>query len=276
MSVMSGKKYEELEFTDDFMFGKILYHDLELCKELLELILETRIRELRYVDTQKSVDIRYDARSIRFDVYAENEEAAYDIEMQISKKEELPKRCRYYHGMMDMNLIEKGEHYKNLKKAYVIFICKYNVGGSQALPVYTFQNRCDQIPEMILGDESYTVLVNAHGVVPDNKKLQSFLRYIRTGAVEESDDDFVKRIHEKLLSAREHAEWRLEYMTLQMRDMENLEKGRAEGRAEGDANRVIQSVESLMERLALSLEDSCAALSITIESYLGAKALLKK
>jgi len=61
-------------------------------------------------------------------------------------------------------------------------------------------------------------------------------------------------------------------MTLLMRDMENLEKGRAEG----DANRVIQSVESLMERLALSLEDACAALSITIESYLGAKALLKK
>lgn len=33
------KKYEELNFTDDFMFCKILTHNLGLCRELLEIIL---------------------------------------------------------------------------------------------------------------------------------------------------------------------------------------------------------------------------------------------
>ena len=33
------KQYEELDFTDDFMFCKILQSDKNLCKELTELIL---------------------------------------------------------------------------------------------------------------------------------------------------------------------------------------------------------------------------------------------
>ena len=34
-----AKRYEELSFTDDFMFCKILELHPELCRELLELIL---------------------------------------------------------------------------------------------------------------------------------------------------------------------------------------------------------------------------------------------
>ena len=36
---MRRKTYEELCFTDDFMFCKILSNRLDLCQELLELIL---------------------------------------------------------------------------------------------------------------------------------------------------------------------------------------------------------------------------------------------
>lgn len=37
------KKYEELTFTDDFMFCKILTNNPELCHELLELILGRKV-----------------------------------------------------------------------------------------------------------------------------------------------------------------------------------------------------------------------------------------
>ena len=40
------KTYDELEFTDDFMFSKILYSNPEICRELLELILDRKIREV--------------------------------------------------------------------------------------------------------------------------------------------------------------------------------------------------------------------------------------
>ena len=62
-------------------------------------------------------------------------------------------------------------------------------------------------------------------------------------------------------------------MTLLMRDME---KGRAEGRAEGDAGRVIQSVESLMKSLKFTVEEACAALNIAIDTYLQAKTMFSK
>lgn len=42
----AGKLYEQLTFTDDFMFCKVMTNHPELCKELLELILGIKIREL--------------------------------------------------------------------------------------------------------------------------------------------------------------------------------------------------------------------------------------
>ena len=39
----SVKRYEDLDFTDDFLFCKILQNNPLLCKELTELILGNRI-----------------------------------------------------------------------------------------------------------------------------------------------------------------------------------------------------------------------------------------
>lgn len=44
-------------------------------------------------------------------------------------KDNLPKRMRYYQGMIDLNILEKGENYKNLKKSFVIFICTFDLFG---------------------------------------------------------------------------------------------------------------------------------------------------
>nr|WP_308648412.1 hypothetical protein [uncultured Agathobacter sp.] len=37
------KEYEELNFTDDFMFCKVMTNNPDLCHELLELIIGHRI-----------------------------------------------------------------------------------------------------------------------------------------------------------------------------------------------------------------------------------------
>ena len=38
---------------------------------------------------------------------------------ELKLKDNLPKRMRYYQGMIDLNILEKGENYKNLKKSFV-------------------------------------------------------------------------------------------------------------------------------------------------------------
>ena len=66
----------------------------------------------------------YDGKGIRFDVYTEDEKnTVYDIEMQTTSQKDLPKRSRYYQGMVDLNLIERGAKFKQLKNSYIIFIC---------------------------------------------------------------------------------------------------------------------------------------------------------
>ena len=129
------KEYNELDFTDDFMFCMILENNLELCKELLELILDIKIKKVELADSQKRIELTYDGKGVRLDVYVnDSENTVYDIEMQTTKQKELPKRTRYYQGMIDLNSIQKGMDYSELKKTYVIFICLKDVFG-KILPI---------------------------------------------------------------------------------------------------------------------------------------------
>ncbi len=71
------------------------------------------------------------------------------------------------------------------------------------------------------------VFLNASGRQNDvSKELRAFLDYV---AGIESEDDFVQRVAEAVREAKKNREWRHEYMTLLMRDQENIEKGKSVG-----------------------------------------------
>ena len=243
MASKQYKRYEELTFTDDFMFCKVLSNNLGLCKELLELILGIRIRKVVMANSQQTISITADAKSVRLDVYVEDDEhSIYDVEMETSKRKNLPKRSRYYQGMIDLNIIERGEKYEKLKKSFVIFICLKDPFG-KGLHVYTFENRCREMPELILGDETMKVFVNAAGTEDDvSEEMKDFLHYLKNGTGESS---LSNEIDTAVRKARAHVEWRSEYMTLQMKYDEiweearedgletGLKEGRKEGRKEG-------------------------------------------
>ena len=104
------KSYEELEFTDDFLFCKIMENNVDLCKELTELILNRKIGKIIPKGPQKAIEITSDGKGVRFDVYMEDDTSTiYDIEMQQTNADNLPKRMRYYQGMIDLDLMERGQ-----------------------------------------------------------------------------------------------------------------------------------------------------------------------
>lgn len=79
---MKRKAYEELTFTDDFMFWNILTSRPELCKELLELILEVKIKEIHPPEGQKTIENSFDSRGVRLDVYVDDDAGTvYDLEI---------------------------------------------------------------------------------------------------------------------------------------------------------------------------------------------------
>ena len=260
-----SKKYEELQFTDDFMFGKVLYSNPDLCKEILELILNKKIRKIKFPEIQKVITITGDAKGVRFDVYTEDDEnSVYDVEMQLARLRNLPKRSRYYHGMIDLNMIESGADYEELKDSYVIFICNYPMKNGASMPVSIYEYRNTQDLSMRLGDGAYTVIVNAYGNDSEvSEKMRAFLKYLRTGIPEE--DAFTNRIHNDVLAARAHEEWKVEYMTLLERDKENQRIGEEIG--------MIQGLVQTYHELGFSLEEIAGKVDLPVDEVLE---ILKK
>ena len=73
------------------------------------------------------------------------------MEVQQKNTKDLPKRTRYYNGMIDLNMLHPGEDYSQLKDAYVIMIMPFDLFGEGKYK-YTFHMRCDEIPGLKLHD----------------------------------------------------------------------------------------------------------------------------
>ena len=251
------KAWEELEIKDDFMFAKVM-RDKKLCKKLLERLLQTKIRDIVYLEEQKSINIEKDAKSIRLDVYIEDGNRVFDLEMQTTDKRNLPKRSRYYQGMIDLNTIEKGENYKKLKESYVIFICTFDP-FHQEKAQYTFENFCIEDKELRLNDGAKKIFFNAKDYInAEDEEIREFLKYVNG---EKSDSPFVKEIEDRVAQIKASEEWRLEYMTLLMREQEiweeaeekGREMGRKEGREEGREEGIRGTV-TLLKELNIPLQ----------------------
>lgn len=231
----------------------------ELCKKLLEVILQVKIAEIVYPEEQKTIDLTQDAKSVRLDVYVEDaEHTIYNIEMQATDTKNLPKRSRYYQSMIDLNLIEKGDSYNKLKKSYVIFICKNDLFGKNR-SIYTFENICKEDPSIVLGDETTKIFLNAGGSGNDiPSDLRNFLTYLQEGTV---IDGFTTILESEVKKAQNNEEWRREFMTLQMKEREKFEEGREEGREEGQLIIIAQ----LLNQRKITIEDAARMLNITVD-----------
>ena len=58
------KQYEELTFTDNFMFCKIMENNPDVCKKVLEIILGKRIKEISFVSKESTIDIKWNGKSV--------------------------------------------------------------------------------------------------------------------------------------------------------------------------------------------------------------------
>ena len=63
------KRYEDLTFLDDFMFGKVLTTHLDITKELIEMILDIKIARIEVCESQKSLKFTPFDKGVRFDIY---------------------------------------------------------------------------------------------------------------------------------------------------------------------------------------------------------------
>ena len=274
---MSHKQYDELELRDDFMFGKVMSNK-ELCRKTLEILLDTTIEDIEYPDVQKTLNITVEGRSVRLDMYvADEKEVIYNGEMQqytAKAKEELPQRSRYYQGMIDLNLLEKGVVFSKLNECYVIFICTFDPFGLGRCR-YTFQNTCKEEPGLYLKDLTTKIFLNTKGNRTEDisSELAAFLDYVETL---NATDDFTRELELEIGRIKQNVEWRREYMKTLLHEREIREEareegreegrqeGRQEGRNDGQREQLQKNILSMLEK-GMKVEDIAFYLDVSLE-----------
>lgn len=258
------ESYESLGISNDFMFGRIM-QDERICKLFLEEILRISIHHIEYLEPQKNIDLKSDARSVRFDIYVDDGTTIYDCEMQTTRNRNLPKRSRYYQGQMDLNLISKGEDYAKLKNSLVIFICTFDPFDKDAY-VYTFENICKEYPEVKLGDETSKIFFNTKGKEGNvSEEFKELMKYLDTSEKPENGGSLlVQELDAALMAARSNQEWRKDFMTLQLLKNEWLQEGRQEGLQKGRQEERTSMVLSFYKQ-GVSIEVIANAAGISID-----------
>lgn len=268
------KRLQELTIKDDFMFGAVMVYE-DMCRCLLEMALGFSIERVE-VCKEHSLIYHPEYKGVRLDVYARDENHThYNVEMQVSRDVDLPRRSRYYRSQIDMELLLSGVSYSELPDSYVIFICDYDPCGREKYK-YTFRNCCAEDSSLALEEGSYTVYLSTCGKndreVP--KELVKFLRYVKADLEEstgEFEDEFVKKLQETVQKVKESREMEERYMLLQEMLKTERNEGRLEGKAEGLAEGKLEgmAVGKLKGKLEVVLENLGplpSELSIRIEN----------
>ncbi len=230
------KPYEELEFRDDFMFGKVM-QDNELCREVLECLLQRPVGELDDPVPQREFRYTSEGKPIRLDIYTRDENTVYDAEIQNLNKRnieslELPRRTRFYQASIDMDHMNKGGSYKTLPDSSVLFVCTFDP-FKKGLCKYTVRGICEEDNDIVIDDGTVRIFYNCcyrGDDIPDG--LKQFYDYVETG---KSSDELTRRLDGAVERARKVEEWRSTYMIESIRLMDAREEGREEERKNTEA-----------------------------------------
>ena len=275
----------DIPLENDAMFSTVMQYE-DACRGLIETIFEgRRVRRLQYKDmppaSQKNIIFDPANKSIRLDVFFEDGDTVYDIEMQKVDTGNLPLRARMYSSMMDANMLDKGLEYEALRRSYVIFVCMFDL-FERGRTKYTFKSICEEDRDLPLGDGRCIMFLNTKGSVGDlSNDMDAFFDYLNGGASaigtgKDSGSEFVEMVDNYVLDINGDEDWRQGYMKYELNLIEKYKEGkeageakgisigRAEGVSIGEANATNRMVKSLKEQ-GVPIEVIAKAASISIE-----------
>jgi len=83
------KNIKDLNLEDDFLFAKVM-SDNEICRRVLEQILNISIKKVESPITQKTIDLLLDGKGIRLDVYVnDDKDTVYNVEIMLPQSHRL-------------------------------------------------------------------------------------------------------------------------------------------------------------------------------------------
>ena len=112
-------------FDDDFF--AVVMEDKAAAQEVLRVL--TGIEDLTVLDVKTQYSIRnFDTHSVVLDALAEDSEhRVYNMELQVSDRDDHQKRMRYYQANIDISYLDKGKNYEELPEVYLIYMTKFDL-----------------------------------------------------------------------------------------------------------------------------------------------------
>ena len=167
--------------------------------------------------------------------------------------------------------MKSGEQgFDHLKPAYIIVICGFDQYG-YGFYRYTFDNRCKEMPELIMGDECQKIILNTKGKNDTDveKPLVDFLHYIEKSNednIPEDCDDRLKHLHSKLEEIKANEQMGVTYMKMEERDRLIREEGERRGEIQGAIKAEAKIVSMIRKKLAKDKDTDKIAEELELEN----------
>ena len=233
------KSLKELNLLDKFLFDEAM-DDPENVKTMLDIILSQNTNMKHPPQTEKEQRTSTDNRQIRLDVYAiDEDDVIYEVEAQKENTHNLPKRSRLYQGIIDSKLLPPGVvDFNLLNEVLIVLIMPFDLFG-YGLYRYTFQMKCEEVPELKLDDGATRIFLNTRGKHPElvSPELIELLKYMEHSTDEISEACESKRIqemHRRVCQIRASEKTEVKYMQSWEERIMIKQEGIAEGRIEGE------------------------------------------
>ena len=264
------KTLNDLTIRDNFLFAAVMQQE-DNCKHFLEMLLDIKIQRVE-IQYERTMIFNPEYKGIRMDVFASDEmHTCYNIEMQVASQE-LPKRSRYYHSQMDMELLSRGEDYDSLPASYVIFICDFdpfNMGRYY----YSFENICLEDSTLKLKDDNRTIFLSTKGKNPEDlsPQLLTFLTFVRENNPTENKDyhdSYVSQLQNSIFQIKQNRELGSRYMLLELMLRDEYKKGVLEGKAEGISEGIARGKAEGKAESILSILELFAPISDELRTFI--------
>ena len=113
------KVIQQLRLMDDVLMRLCFQDNKPAVQLILRIIMDRPNLEVQELETQREAN-SISGRSVRFDVWARDGDAVYNIEIERTDERASAKRARYHSAMLDSGLLKSGEEFTKLVETFVI------------------------------------------------------------------------------------------------------------------------------------------------------------
>ena len=255
------QRIKELRLMDDDFFSEALDGKTKAVEYILNTILERD--DIKVKSTKAQVEYKSATkRSIKLDIQAEDVHGRLmDIEIQRSDRGSGVRRARFHSSMIDRTLLSKGEDFEDLVDTYVIFITENDKFG-KGVPLYHIERRIKEMDNALFGDGAHILYVNG-----EYRNLEHPVGSLMHDFNCKDAKDMVNPLLAEEVRYLKETEGGQSQMCRLLEEMRNeaAEKAKAEGKAEGNHEKAVNTALKMLTRGRDSIEEIAEITGLSLE-----------